>query len=160
MTITLRIVTPPDALPDWYPPLDPRHPADYRLRYVELDMLIEAMVLLGVVAEEPVEGEELLLMDWFGEVGNTFEPDECVRISRSMRRFMQEEVPADFFATLQERWNDTQAELRQAVEARGELVVSGFESFPYDGKSLRSALLHWGAFTAIAADSGGFEVVE
>ncbi|MCP3062921.1 hypothetical protein LXT21_29460 [Myxococcus sp. K38C18041901] len=160
MTITLRICTPPDALPDWYPPLDPEHPADYRLRYVELDMLIEAMILLGVVSEEPAEGEDLLAMDRFGEVGNEFDPDECVRISRSMRRFMQEEVPSEFFATLQERWNDTQAELRQAFEARGELVVSGFESFPYDARSLRSALLHWGAFTALAADHGGLEVVE
>ncbi|AKF87281.1 hypothetical protein MFUL124B02_40760 [Myxococcus fulvus 124B02] len=160
MSITLRIVEPPESLPDWYPPLDPEHPVDYRLRYVELDMLIEAMILLGVVAEEPGEGEALLAMDRFGEVGNEFDPDECVRISRSMRRFMQEEVPAEFFATLQERWNDTQAELRQALEARGELVVSGFESFPHDGKSLRNALLHWGAFTALAADNGGLEVVE
>ncbi|MCK8501992.1 hypothetical protein [Myxococcus fulvus] len=74
MSITLRIVEPPDTLPDGYPPLDPEHPVDYRLRYVELDMLIEAMILLGVVAEEPAEEEALPAMDRFGEAGNQFRP--------------------------------------------------------------------------------------
>src|SRR2546430_1925115 len=60
------------------------------------------------------------------------------------------------FSTLERRWNAVQVRFRSEVAARGEVVISGLESFPYDNKALRRVLLHWGAFNAIAADNSGY----
>ncbi|PYK96697.1 MAG: hypothetical protein DME19_18885 [Verrucomicrobia bacterium] len=151
MSTTFQLVNPHASLPDWYPPVDAERPNEYPLRFVELDMLIGAMTAIGVVDGHISESD-------FIAPGARIEREKCQLISRALRRFATEEIPSDLFSTLERRWNAIQVRFRSEVAARGEVVISGLESFPYDNKALRRVLLHWGAFNAIAADNSGYRV--
>ncbi len=129
---------------------------------MQLDMLVGAMTALGIVDEMKGAGVgsvggRIPAAD-FTTPGTWIEPEECRLISRALRRFTMEQIPSDLFSALQRRWNAVQDRFRGDVAARGQIVVSGLESFPYDDKALRGVLLHWGAFNAIAADNGGYRV--
>lgn len=163
MSNTFQLVNPPTALPSWYPPIDANRPFEYSIRFVELDMFTAAMSALGVVAES--SGSTAGATDGripssvFTQPGAWIEPAKCKLISQAMRRFTSEAVPNDLFVSLERRWNAIQERFRREVAARGEVVIAGLELFPYDAKSLRGVLLHWGGFNAIAADNNGYRVI-
>lgn len=151
MSTTYELVNPPASLPEWYPPVDVARAAEYPLQFVELDMLIGAMTAIGIFDARIAEFDLTTPGAWI-------EPEKCKLISRALRRFATEELPSDLFSTLERRWNAVQDRFRGEVAARGEVVVSGLETFPYDRQALRRVLLHWGAFNAIAADNNGYRV--
>jgi hypothetical protein len=159
MSTTFQLVNPPAALPGWYPPLDVERPNEYSIRFVELDMFIAVMSALGVVADTAASDGHIP-PSAFTQPGAWIEPAKCKLISQAMRRFANEGVPEDLFSSLERRWNSVQDRFRGEVEARGEVAISGLESFPYNAKSLRGVLLHWGGFNAIAADHSGYRVIE
>ncbi|MBX7098407.1 MAG: hypothetical protein K1X89_11890 [Myxococcaceae bacterium] len=159
MTTTLRMTRTPEALPAWFPPRDPARPADYVLRHVELEMLVTALIGLGVVATSDQRDPALLSREDFWEVGHQFTTGQCTAIARAMRVFVEEPPSADLVNVLRDQWNDTQERFRREVAARGEVVVSGLEPFPYDAAELKNALLHFGGYHAIAAAHGGCAVV-
>lgn len=164
MSATFQLVDPPTTLPRWYPPADPECPSEYSIRFVELDMLIGAMAAVGVVIEQSDSHAEVadgrIPSSVFVEPGAWIDPAKCKLISQALRRFTSEPVPDALFESLQRRWNTIQDRFRCQVAARGEVVISGLEPFPYDAISLRGVLLHWGGFNAIAADNNGYRVRE
>jgi hypothetical protein len=121
-------------------------------------MFIAVMSALGVVAEA-VASDDHIPSSIFTQPGAWIEPARCKLISQSMRRFTREAVSDDLFSSLERRWNGIQDRFRREVAARGEVVISGLEPFPYNPKSLRGVLLHWGGFNAIAADNSGYRVI-
>lgn len=159
MTTTLRMNRMPEAMPAWFHPQDAAHPADQVLRHVELEMLVTALIGLGVVATSDERNPALLSREDFWEVGHQFTTGQCTAIARAMRVFVEDPPAADFVRVLRDQWNETQERFRREVAARGEVVVSGLEPFPYDAAQLRNQLLHFGGFHAIAAAHGGCTVV-
>ena len=121
-------------------------------------MFIAVMSALGVVAEAGATNDHIPAAV-FTTPGAWIEPTKCKLISQAMRRFTSETVPDVLFSSLKRRWNAMQDQFRREVAARGEVVISGLEPFPYNAKSLRGVLLHWGGFNAIAADHSGYRVI-
>ena len=144
MAIRLTIAAPPATWPDWYPPLDVHRPEQYTMRAAYFRLVLQVLEVIGTIESDG---------DFTGA------PDLCGAIARDLRVLVTAgDLDEELFEWLRGAWNEFQDEMRRSVEAKGEIVLGGLEPFDYTQRSLRNDLLHFGAFNAIAADHGGYQI--
>lgn len=158
-----RMIDVPKELPEGFPVQDPANPGVYAVREIVGLMIVDAMVAYACVTQEPPSPEAALTAPAFvgaflRQDGTVITPNQCTIIARELRGVIQDGVPAEAMEYLTAHWNENQAERRAAAEAKGEPTEAGFEPFTFPESAVRSTLVHWGFFNAIAAEHGGYRV--
>lgn len=93
--------------------------------------------------------------------GRVIPPPHCQAVVEAISRLDDAPLSCALFGALQEHWNDGQARRRGSVIAVGctpEAAAAFFAPMDYTVETLRTALLHWAAFHALAVTHGGILV--
>jgi hypothetical protein len=144
MAYTMRIRTPPQAVPNWYPPLNPKLPWEYYAKHVYMRMVMQVLI-----ARKAFKSHE----EWTGD------SDSCAKIADALGHGLQmKPLTSAFFNQLRDDWNAHQDGDRKRVEAEGQVVLKGCEPFEYTEEDLDNDLKHFGVYNAIACQYGGYSI--
>ena len=163
-TRRLYIADPPGLRP-----LDHAHdPHTYRARDAMLEVMLHATVGLGGAEHRwpELDGDaaQRFLRPSSADyqlAGRLIPPPHCRAVVDAISRLDHAPLSCALFGALQEHWNDGQARRRGSVIAVGctpEAAAAFFAPMDYDLDTMRTALLDWAAFHALAVTHGGILV--
>lgn len=163
-TRRLYIADPPSTAP-WLGGDDPH---TYLARDALLEVMLHATVGFGGAEHRWPELDGAAAQRFvrpstadYQLVGRVIPPSHCRAVVEALSRLDDAPLSCALFGALQKHWNDGQARRRGSVIAVGctpEAAALFFAPMHYDLDTMRTALLQWAGFHALAVTHGGIRV--